>query len=139
MLISDSEKARAAFYEEVLRAPAASPEKASGLVANFEQSIVQRTETEIGVKFKQGLIIAITAIFIASVIVMWVTLYMIYTDEVLLLKASTLKPGDRIIDSKVVSTLIGATVVEIAVAFAMIARYLFTRPSVAAPGSASNP
>ena len=130
MLLTDSERARAAFYGELTGvAKGASSEAVGEVAARFEKAVVVRTEAQIGLRFKRGLIIAITAIFIASVIAMWTALYLLFSTEVDLLRAKIIAPADRIIDSKVAITLIGATVVEIAIAFGLIAKNLFGLPA----------
>ena len=126
MLITDSEKARVAFYGELTAAAkGTSPEAVGKAAEKFEKAVVKRTEAEIGAGFKKGLIVAITAIFIGSVIVMWTALYLLFSTEVDLLRTKVIAPADRIIDSRVATTLIGATVVQIAVAFGLIAKNLF--------------
>jgi hypothetical protein len=131
MLITDSEKARADFYSELTAAAkGTSPESIGTAAAKFEHSVVKRTEAEIGIKFKKGLIVAITVIFMVSVVAMWIALYLIFSTEVDLLRGKVISASDRIIDSKVAMTLIGATVVQIGVAFGLIANSLFSSTAV---------
>jgi hypothetical protein len=126
MLLTDSEKARLTFYNEITSAAAdASSEELQLAAARFEHKVIKRVETEIGVDFKKGLIIAVTFIFIASVFAMWTALYLIFNTEVDLIRSKFISTSDRIIDSKVAVTLIGATVVQIAVAFGIMTKNLF--------------
>ena len=55
-------------------------------------------------------------------------LYIIYTADAADLRAKLVAPGQRVIDSRVVMTLLGATTVQLGSMAVIMAKYLFPLP-----------
>lgn len=66
----------------------------------------------------------IVLFFLLNIAVLWMVYRLMETDRELL-EAGTVESGDRVVSSKVLISLIGATVVQVGAAAVAITRYLF--------------
>jgi hypothetical protein len=86
---------------------------------------VEALEESIGVGTKKAVIYIVVLLFVVSVGFLWLIFINMYSDELRLLEKGTIKPQDRIIDSKVLMTIIAGTVTQVSISFGSIMYFLF--------------
>lgn len=79
-------------------------------------------EEKLKIKAKKWLYLCIFILFIASNVVLFFSLYYVFTSELDLIASNKLPPNDRSIDSDVIKILIAATMTQTAVAFMLVTR-----------------